>query len=105
MKNLWMPTWLAMASLCLLCSFTMPQIEDLGTATIIIDEDIMLTSSGNSELDIIRATLISPNHQYPFGGCNHSQCGYDISTVSTGVYTAFLHFEDGSEYKQGVIVE
>lgn len=105
MKNLWMPTWLAMASLCLLCSFTMPQMEGFGTSTIIIDEDVMLTDSGNSELDVIRVTLISSNQQYSFDGCNDTQCKYDISMVSCGIYTALLHFENGSEYKQGVLIE
>lgn len=105
MKNLWMPTWLAMASLCLLCSFAIPQMEDFGTSTIIVEGDIMLADSGDTELDITRATLVSSNGQYTFGGCNNPVCGYDISSVSPGTYSASLLFDNGSVYKQGIVVQ
>jgi hypothetical protein len=94
-----------MASLCLLCSFSMPQMEDLATSTIIIDEDVMLTDSGNTSLDIISTTLVSSSKQYDFGGCNHYRCEYDISIVSTGVYTAIIYFEGGGDYRRAVLVE
>lgn len=60
MKYLLMPTWLAVVTLCLLCSFTLPQMADLNTSAIIVEGDVMIVDSDNADFDIMQAKSIRP---------------------------------------------